>query len=369
MVFRSRNRRRLTGAAVVVIVIIAVVGLWATSAFAADGTTVPMQGQGTVVGSGEASQLRLKITASDGSDWLLEMTLNPVSTRRTGGDDDDRRGPVVFSLRGTFVLGPSQTPLATGAASGTMDENGNGDIRLSEAAGPTSLEVPFTVVGNGNLQAQVSGTWPALPAAQTATATDAPEVNHFWWYLSRAAGLVSYILLFLSVAFGLVLRSGQPNGGRKRVFLELHQFLSVLGLGFLGLHMAALLGDRYIGFNLANLFVPANLPYRPVPTAVGIFAMYGFVIVMLTFTVRHWLGRKTWRVVHGGAVVMFVLALVHSITAGSDTIIPWVRWMYTLTAGATALLGILHYFRQKKASPVAVTVAGEAAPVQRSDSR
>ena len=366
MVFRSRNRRRLAGVAVLVVIIITVLGLWATSAFAADGTTVPMQGQGTVVGSEEASQLRLKLTASDGSDWLLEMTLNPVNARRTGGDDD-RRGVVVYALRGSFTLGLSQTPLATGTASGTMDQNGNGDINLSGTDGPTSLEVPFTVVGNGNLQAQVSGRWPALPSAQTATATDAPEVNHFWWYLSRAAGLVSYILLFLSVAFGLVLRSGQPNAGRKRVFLELHQFLSVLGLAFLGLHVAALLGDQYIGFKLANLFVPADLPYRPVPTAAGIFAMYGFVIVMLTSVVRRWLGRRTWRVVHGGAVVMFVLALVHSITAGSDTIVPWVRWMYTLTAGATALLGILHYFRQKK-MPVAVTVA-ETSPVQRSDSR
>ena len=295
------------------------------------------------------------------------MTLNPVNARRTGGDDDDRRGIVVYTLRGTFVLGPSQTPLATGTASGTMDQNGNGNISLAGSSGTTSLRVPFTVVGNGNLKAQVSGTWPALPAARTAT--DAPEVNHFWWYLSRAAGLVSYLLLFLSVAFGLVLRSGQPNVGRKRVILELHQFLSVLGLAFLGLHVAALLGDQYIGFKLANLFVPANLPYRPVPTAAGIFAMYGFVIVMLTFMVRRWLGRKTWRAVHGGAVVMFVLALAHSITAGSDTIMPWVRWMYTLTAGATALLGILHYFRQKKVPPVAVTAAGKASPVQRSGSR
>jgi len=134
----------LPGVAVLAVVLIAVFGLWATSAFVADVTTVPMQGQGTVIGSEEASQLRLKLTASDGSDWLLEMTLNPVNARRIVGNDDDRGGLVVYSLRRTSVLGPSQTPLANGAASGTMDQNGNSNISLRESSGPTSLQVSFT---------------------------------------------------------------------------------------------------------------------------------------------------------------------------------------------------------------------------------
>jgi sulfoxide reductase heme-binding subunit YedZ len=364
MALRLRDRRRLFGVAVLVLVLAATLALWAFPAFAADAVTVPMQGQGTVLGGGEsASQLRLKLTAADGSDWLLEMTLNPTGARRSS------TGLVVYSLSGSFVLGQTNTPLANGTATGTMDQNGNGDIRLAGSSGPTSLDVPFTVTGNGNLTAQVAGTWPVLPSAAGADPAPAtPPVNHFWWYLSRAAGLVSYILLFLSIAFGLGLRSNQSGQTRRRVVLELHQFLAVLGLAFLGLHIGALLGDSYINFSIANLLLPVALPYRAAATAAGIFGMYGFVVVFSTFLVRRWVGKKTWRAVHGAAIVMFVLVLVHSITAGTDTIVPWVRWMYTLSAGATVGLAIMHYFRQKRA-PVAAAVVSRPSGVQRPGSR
>jgi sulfoxide reductase heme-binding subunit YedZ len=131
------------------------------------------------------------------------------------------------------------------------------------------------------------------------------------------------------------------------VYLELHQFLAVLGLAFMGFHIAALLGDSYVNFNIAQVLLPVSLPYRPAATAAGIFGMYGFVIVMLTFGLRRWLGKKVWRAVHGVAIVMFVLVLLHSITAGTDTAVPWVRWLYTLSAGTTVLLAVLHYFRQR----------------------
>ncbi len=349
----SRNRWRLLGVALLLVTLVAALGLWAGAAFAdtppaaAPTATVSMTGQGTVVGGEEASQLRLRMTASDGSSWLLEMALNPLSARNSSGDT------VVYELGGSFTLGVSEHPLATGAASGTMDQNGNGDIRLTGSSGLTSLDVPFTTAGNGQISARVTGNWPALPVVQPAAASAAPPVNHFWWYLSRAAGLVSYILLFLSIAFGLGMRTNRAGASRRRIFLELHRFLAVLGLGFMGLHIAALLGDSYVSFNVAQLLLPADLPYRPLATAIGIFGMYAFVIVMLTFVARRWVGRKLWRVVHGGAILMFVLVLLHSITAGTDTVVPWVRWMYALTAGATVFLAISYYVRRRNtASPV-----------------
>ena len=252
-----------------------------------------------------------------------------------------------------------------------MDQNGRGDVKLTQSGGPAALDVPFTVQGSaGGITAQVSGTWPALPVVQPAAspaATTAP-VNHFWWYLSRDAGLLAYLLLFVSIAFGLILRTNQASTARRRVYLELHQFLAVLGLGFMALHILALLGDTYIGYTPAQLFVPSNLPYRPLATAIGIFGMYAFVLVMLVFVLRRRLGRKLWRVVHGGAILMFVLVLLHSITAGTDTAVPWVRWMYALTAAATVFLAINHYLR-KKPAPRTVKATVRPARVQRPGSR
>jgi hypothetical protein len=168
-------RRRWAGAAGLLVAIVALLALFTGPVFAADPpaspATVPMIGQGTVVGGESSQQLRLKLSAGDGSQWLLEMTLNPLSARRHGEE------LVTYTLGGSFTLGLPDQPLATGTASGTMDQGGTGDIRLS-GSGSTSLDVPFNVAGSGQISARVTGTWPALPVAAPAADPAAPPVNH-----------------------------------------------------------------------------------------------------------------------------------------------------------------------------------------------
>src|SRR5438105_3328161 len=87
-----------------------------------------------------------------------------------------------------------------------------------------------------------------------------------YWYLSRASGLTAFVLLWISMASGLVISNKMARiwPGAFTAF-DLHQFTSLLGLGFIGLHVLTLLGDHYIGYNLAQVLVPfADAPYRPV---------------------------------------------------------------------------------------------------------
>ena len=309
----------------------------ALGAATASATTISMQGQGVIVGSYEQPELRLKFNAADGSGWLLEMTLAPAQSSRGG------RGANAVNLDGSFVLGLVNMPLSNGAATGTMDQTGRGDIKLSDPKASTSLEVPFSVGLNGSITADVSGQWPSVPTAQTPAGqpANAQPTNHFFWYLSRAAGLVSYVLLFLSMCLGVAFKSRRPGlgGGRWQV-LDLHKFLAVLGLAFIGLHVFSLIGDNYFHLTLGQLLVPMASPYRPAAVTVGIIAFYAAVVATVTWYARKLIGGGAWRLFHSLAVFVFLLGLIHGVASGTDTPSLWVELLYAMTGAVTAFIGL-----------------------------
>ena len=63
----------------------------------------------------------------------------------------------------------------------------------------------------------------------------------FWWYLTRAAGLMGYFLIWLSTAWGLVVSSKILDSFMERAFTyDFHEFLSWLGLAFINVHVVVL---------------------------------------------------------------------------------------------------------------------------------
>ena len=85
-----------------------------------------------------------------------------------------------------------------------------------------------------------------------------------WWYVARAGGLVAYGLLAASILWGLAvstrLLGRWPAPGWT---LDLHRYLGGLALSFSGIHLAALLLDSYIQFDLLDLLVPFASTWRP----------------------------------------------------------------------------------------------------------
>src|SRR5438067_11731000 len=86
-----------------------------------------------------------------------------------------------------------------------------------------------------------------------------------FWYLSRASAFTALVLLWISMATGLLISNKMARiwPGAFTAF-DLHQFTSLLGLGFAVFHVLVLLGEHYIGLSLFQLLVPfASTPYRP----------------------------------------------------------------------------------------------------------
>ena len=164
-----------------------------------------------------------------------------------------------------------------------------------------------------------------------------------FWYLSRASAFTGFVLLWLSMASGLLISNKMARiwPGAFTAF-DLHQFTSLLGLGFIVLHMLSLLGDHYIGYNLIQLLVPfAAAPYRPLWVALGQIGFYLLIPVTFTFYIRRQIGNYAWRMIHFLSYAVFAMALFHGLSSGTDSSNVWVNWMYWL--GAISLTALTIY--------------------------
>lgn len=169
------------------------------------------------------------------------------------------------------------------------------------------------------------------------SAGKAGETQSFW-YLSRSAGLVAYALLWGSVVWGLLLSARPGRRLRPPALFDAHQFLSNVALGFTFFHALVLIGDRYTSFPLSAILAPFAGSYKPALVALGQIALWLSLFLSLSFLVRRQIGRARWRAFHYVSFAAYWMALLHSVAMGSDTNLPWVKWMYVATAAAVALL-------------------------------
>ncbi len=163
-----------------------------------------------------------------------------------------------------------------------------------------------------------------------------------YWYLSRSSALVAYILLWLSMVFGLLLTNKLARvwPGGPTAF-DLHQHASLLGLAFALFHALILLGDRYIQTTLFQILVPFQYSgYEPLWVGLGQAAFYGLAVVGLSFYVKDRIGRRAWRLIHFLSFVVFVLALMHGIWSGSDSASDLVQAIYWGSGGSVLFLTV-----------------------------
>ncbi len=159
------------------------------------------------------------------------------------------------------------------------------------------------------------------------------------WYITRSAGLTAYLVLWLSVAWGLAVSSRILDTLLHRSFTyEYHQFLSLLAIGFILLHIVVLYFDRYLPYSLGQLLVPFLSPYRPVWVGIGVVAFYLTLLVTLTFYLRSRIGMKAFRSIHVLSLAAYLGVAVHGLLSGTDSSLPAVQLMYAGTFLSTVFL-------------------------------
>jgi predicted ferric reductase len=140
-----------------------------------------------------------------------------------------------------------------------------------------------------------------------------------FWYAARASGIVAWALAAGSVVWGLAL-STRVLGGRPRPawLYDLHRFLGGLALGFVAVHVLAVLADGYVHFSLVDVLVPLTGDWHPLAVAWGIVGLYLLAAVELTSLARASLPRGLWRRVHYASFALYAATTVHGLAAGTD---------------------------------------------------
>ena len=159
------------------------------------------------------------------------------------------------------------------------------------------------------------------------------------WYVTRAAGMIAYLLLWLSTVWGLAIPSklfGEVLSGEFT--FDFHKFISFLSLGFLDLHIVVLTADRYMPFSVAQLLVPFLSPYRPLSVGIGVIAFYLLLLVTVTFYLRKQIGMKTFRYIHYASLAAYLGTVVHALLSGTDSSLPVVMLIYIGTSSVVIFL-------------------------------
>ena len=181
---------------------------------------------------------------------------------------------------------------------------------------------------------------PLLPAIITNLAYSfsghAPKI---YWYLSRAGGFIALSILWVSMAMGLGLTNKLARlwPGAPAAF-AVHEYVSLLGLLFAAYHALVLIGDHYVDFSLPRLLVPFSIRYEPFWVGLGQVAFYTWVIVLLSFYVRQYIGQKTWRMIHYANFSTYMMGLFHGLFSGTDGLAGWAHWYYGISGGSLIAL-------------------------------
>jgi sulfoxide reductase heme-binding subunit YedZ len=138
------------------------------------------------------------------------------------------------------------------------------------------------------------------------------------WLVARAAGLVAFGLLTLSMWLGLSMSSRILGPRRQKALFAWHRTLVWTGLSMLVLHAGALLLDPTIHFGLAAVLAPFAAPWHPGAVAAGVVAGWLSLMLAVSFRLRKWIGQRGWRRLHYASFGAFALSVGHALTAGSD---------------------------------------------------
>jgi DMSO/TMAO reductase YedYZ heme-binding membrane subunit len=167
--------------------------------------------------------------------------------------------------------------------------------------------------------------------------------EEFWWYVTRASGMVAAVLLILTLIWGLLITTKLiDRRGLPAWLTDLHRYLGGLSVVFIAVHMAALVFDNYLTFSWSDLFVPFASSWKAGPVAWGVGAFWGLVIVEGTSLAQRRMNRRLWRGLHFLAYPVALMTALHAAQAGTDAGNPLFR---VVSIGLIGVLSALTIFR------------------------
>lgn len=171
-----------------------------------------------------------------------------------------------------------------------------------------------------------------------------------FWVLSRAAGTTAMVFASAAVGVGLVMGGKLiKRGAADR--RSLHEVLGLATMVAIAVHGLSLLGDTWLHPSLLDVTVPFFASYRTLPTAIGIIAAWGLIVLGLSFYLRRRIGTARWKMIHRFTAVAWLLGLVHTFAEGTDAGKLWFIALIGLTAAPALILLVVRHARPGSPAP------------------
>jgi methionine sulfoxide reductase heme-binding subunit len=157
----------------------------------------------------------------------------------------------------------------------------------------------------------------------------ATNSTHTTWYITRAAGWVAYFLLWFSMVWGLAIPTKFFERYISPTFVvDFHEYISLLAIGFVVLHVSVLMIDQYLPFSIIQILIPFMSPYRPLWVGLGVIGAYLSLLVTITFYLRKRIGQKRFKAIHTLSMAGYLGVVLHAFFSGSDSSLLAVQLIY-----------------------------------------
>ena len=135
---------------------------------------------------------------------------------------------------------------------------------------------------------------------------------------SAASGVISLVLLTASLVLGVAVgqRRQLPVSCRYPT-RKLHEYASMLALGFLVLHILAAVAEPFGQVRWVAAFVPFAPAAGRLWLGLGVVSFDLLAAVVLTSLLRRRIGRRAWQLVHVTSYACWPAAEAHSLGLGA----------------------------------------------------
>ena len=139
------------------------------------------------------------------------------------------------------------------------------------------------------------------------------------WYVTRATGVVSLVLLTASVVLGVTETVRWASDRWPRfVTAGIHKNVSLTATAFIAVHIVTAIVDGFAPIGWLDTVVPFHSAYRPIWLGLGTVAFDLLVAIAVTSLLRQRIGHRAWRIVHWAAYACWPVALLHGLGTGTD---------------------------------------------------
>lgn len=156
------------------------------------------------------------------------------------------------------------------------------------------------------------------------------------WLATRATGEISLVLFTVVTVMGIATTKGWASSRwPESVVTLLHRNVALLSVVFLGVHVASTVLDGYVPIGWIDVVLPFHTSYRTLWVGLGTIALDLTVALVVTSLLRRRIPPTLWKGFHWTAYLMWFVAVVHGLGAGTDQLLTRVL-AFAMTAAVLA---------------------------------